>query len=506
MAATASAPALPEGATWVTRYAVQGATLVPSALIEAALQPHLGARQVGDLQAAAQAVQTLYLAQGWGGVSVTLPEQVIEGGVVTLQVTEGQLAAIHVAGLRHSRRDTVLAALPHLQVGQPLPLARIDADAAMANEHPARRLRVVFQPGLRHGEVDALVTVDEQDPVSWRLGLDNSGQGSQHGDWRAGLDVQHASLTGRDDALSLHVDVPVEAASDSGALAARYRWPLASRRWMLEFDAAASRAGNTRLPTELGDLNISGGGAVLGARVIGHLPAVSGWRTQWSASLDARRMSSRCSLGDFGPEGCGQVHGSALLLPLTLGLRAQVDGRFVGSVKASTNLGAGLGEGDAQHLQALRVGASPRYGVLRSDAAWQQRMGAWQWVVRGAAQYSAQALLPAEQMGLGGAQAVRGYAEREGMGDQGGWLSATLSMGTTWRPAVFADAGVVRRVDGSACHALSARCQLASVGVGLTRETPQGLALRMDVAQALRGLDTTRRQQWRAHVSLQYTL
>jgi hemolysin activation/secretion protein len=83
---------------------------------------------------------------------------------------------------------------------------------------------------------------------------------------------------------------------------------------------------------------------------------------------------------------------------------------------------------------AFRSGAVSTYLYGRLESTWQNKSDdGWAWKLRGAAQLASGALLPTEQLALGGSATVRGYAERILLADSGYALSAEL-MTPAWTP------------------------------------------------------------------------
>ena len=109
-------------------------------------------------------------------------------------------------------------------------------------------------------------------------------------------------------------------------------------------------------------------------------------------------------------------------------------------------------------------------------------------------------LVSSEQIGLGGADSVRGYLEAETLGDYGVFVQSELRSPdvkkyiggpvTTWRFHVFADAGVVGLRDPTQGQRTSS--SLSSVGIG-TRVNLWGyLNGQVQDAQALNAGPNTR--------------
>jgi hemolysin activation/secretion protein len=72
----------------ISRYEVNGNTLLTPAEIERAFGPYTGAnKDFGDIQRALEALEQTYRNRGFGAVQVLLPEQDITRGVVRLNVS-----------------------------------------------------------------------------------------------------------------------------------------------------------------------------------------------------------------------------------------------------------------------------------------------------------------------------------------------------------------------------------------------------------------------------------
>jgi hemolysin activation/secretion protein len=125
-------------------------------------------------------------------------------------------------------------------------------------------------------------------------------------------------------------------------------------------------------------------------------------------------------------------------------------------------------------------------------------------------QWTPDPLVPGEQFGLGGAQLVRGYEEREATGDRG-WLASLEVASPPWPLqgttrlglSAFADIGRVQLLQGPGCGTGPMACSLASTGLS-ARLADAGTQLQLSAAMALREGPRTARDQWRLHASLSH--
>ena len=130
-----------------------------------------------------------------------------------------------------------------------------------------------------------------------------------------------------------------------------------------------------------------------------------------------------------------------------------------------------------------------------------------QWSVRGLleGQIADEALIAGEQFGLGGANSVRGFSEREVAGDDGVrgslelWLPALTASGP--RFLLFADAGRAFTARGIGTLDDDTSDSLASIGAGLRWTWKEHVSLLLDVAKVVEGTET-RDDGARGHLNL----
>src|SRR3954463_7627265 len=83
----------------ISRFDVSGNTLLAQQEVEAAVAPFAGAgRDFGDVQRALEALEAVYHKKGYNVVTVQLPEQELNGGVVRLIVIQSKIGKITVTG------------------------------------------------------------------------------------------------------------------------------------------------------------------------------------------------------------------------------------------------------------------------------------------------------------------------------------------------------------------------------------------------------------------------
>ncbi len=496
----------------VSAFQVNGNTLLPARLIDATLEPFKGERSLDELQAAAAAVQRLYALQGWGAVVAYLPPQQPQGGLVKIDVVEGRLAQVEVKGAQRTGETAVRASLPALTPGQTPHMRRIDLQLQMANENPGRSTTVLLQPGAQSGQVDAAVTVTESPLHRFTVGLDNTGSAST-GRSRASLAWQHASLTGHDDVLSVQALTSPEEPSLVRVFSVGYRWPVYT--WLTVFDAYASYSdvdgGST--PTAVGDISFNGRGRLVGARASRLLPRWGEADQRVVLGVDQRDYLNQCAISGLPAGACGPAGESVTVQPVALEYVVRAGGELAWGLSLGLhhNLRWGGDRTSDADFEAARPGAKPRYTALRLNASVSAAVFEdWQLQARAVSQWTEDALVPAEQFGLGGAGTVRGYEERELTGDRGGFISVELFtpvLGGEAVPglqlSVFADAGKVVSLEGAQCLPGRTGCELAAAGLGLRAGTPK-TQLRVHVGSALREGARTQKNKARVHAAFSH--
>jgi len=499
----------------VERFAFTGHTLLDSAQLDAAVATFKGRRTLDDLRRAAEAVQRLYTQAGYAGVVAYVPPQAGGDGTVTIAVVEGRVARITVPGASPERAAGARASLPDLIEGRTPMVRRIDAQVEIANENPARQLQLLLKPGARTGEIDAEIAVSDRPPTSVHAWLDDTGSDNT-GRYRAGIAWEHGDITGASDTLVLQASTSPTEVSKVQVLSASYRRPFPA--WLVVGDiyAAHSDVDAGSSPTAAGDIRFNGRGNLAGMRATRHLLRRGSIDQRLGVALDWREYLNNCEFDDLPQGACGPAEADVAVTPLTLEylVRSSETVRWVLGVALVTNLNLGASHSDDADFQAVRDGASRSFNaVLLNGTALADIAAGWQLRARLAGQWSDDALVPGEQFGLGGAQSVRGYEQREMAGDSGVLASLELSgpellpvfgvenSGQSLRAFAFADGGEVSNRLEAPCDGERSRCSAAGVGLGLHYERA-GVQGRIAVATALSDGVTTRSGDTRVHFLL----
>jgi len=514
----------------INKFSVRGATLVTADGLQLLLAPFIGkSKDFGDVQKALEALEKAYTSKGYSAVQVILPEQQIDDGEVEFDVVEAKIGKIVVEGNKYFDEQNIRASLPNVQQGQPPNIFHIADNLRLANENSAKQTTVLLRSGAEEGQVDAVVRVADERPNKISLTLDNTGT-QQTGIFRLGFGYQHANMWGRDHVLNAQY---VTAPNDDGKadrlslypnknvliVGAQYRIPLYGRGDTVEFTAGYSNV-NSGVVANL--FNISGAGTILAARYNQYLAKIGDLEHKLSYAYDWRVYQSIVT--QIGVAGAGLVP-DVTVHPISLTYagtyrKSESDTNF--NLSASQNLpggndaGTGAFGGDpfvSPARPAARAGANPRYFITRWGFNHNRALPRdWQFRVGMNGQMTRDMLISGEQFGIGGADSVRGFLEREIIGDNG--YRGTMEFytpdfggivplnGVRMRALAFYDWGMVKRMRPTVLEIGGQHIGSAGFGVRFSRGT--NISLRVDAATVIDAGGLQKAGDVRVHASFAY--
>lgn len=496
----------------INSYAVSGNRLLTQAEIASRVAPYVGpGKNFADIQKALETIERMYIEQGYAGIQVLLPEQELTQGVVRMEIRESTISQITVKGNQSFDEPNILAALPSLHIGETPNARRMSENVQLANENPARKLDVVLGVGKEPGTLNARVEVKDEKPWRAFITADNTGNTSTGHD-RVGVALQHANLFNRDHVATLAYTTSLQHPDRTSIYSFSYRLPIYAWGDSIDFIAGYSDVDAGTSTTVAGPLAFSGKGSVLGLRYNHILPRKGHFSQRFIVGIDQRAYDNSCTIAGLS---CGAGSADLTLRPASLAYVGQWEepGNTTRiSVTAVANIPGGS-NGEQADFSLARPQADKDYRILRAHVSHAQSLPAdWQLRVALNAQVSSDALVSAEQFGLVGSNAVRGFGERTLAADNG--LIANLEAYTPvlgagvlpgkLRMLAFYDlaSGTFnKRQNGDALQ----RTSVASVGLGLRYEMNQYFSLRFDLAHVLdadRRDNDTRAGDWRGHLAL----
>jgi hemolysin activation/secretion protein len=409
----------------IKRIIVDGNTLLPREKVQKITDRYMGpGKDFGDVQHVVEDLEAAYRAQGYRLVVVVLPEQELSDGSVTVRIIEPKLAGITVEGNQHFSRDNIIRSFPSLRPGTTPMVDNISMNMKSVNENPAKKVTVELQPGEKEDELKANLKVGDEKPWKVGLGSDNTGTKST-GEYRIGLLLQHANLFDLDHVVALQYTTSPDTADKVKIFSGSYRVPLYSLGDSIDFFGGYSDVSGASQIPDVG-LNFVGKGTISGFRYNYNLRRIGTYEHKLLAGMDYRvydnsgvmMLSGINTPIQLSGQGIGTVvtHPLSLTYGGTLGFGFGEVEFYLGGIH---NEPWG-GQGGQDAFNAARPGAVADYTVFRYGINLGVRLPAdWQMKTSFSGQATDNRLIDGERFGLGGANSVRGYEEREDAKDNG---------------------------------------------------------------------------------------
>ena len=155
-----------------------------------------------DLEDLRRALTLYYINKGYINSGAIIPGQTVTNGVLTLQVIEGELTHMKVEGVKWFNARYIKDRLS-LGAGPPLNIIPLQERLQLLQQDPRiQRLNAELKPGVKPGESELNVQVEEESPYKLWLRFNNY-QSPTVGAERGQVTVAHQNMTGHGDILSL---------------------------------------------------------------------------------------------------------------------------------------------------------------------------------------------------------------------------------------------------------------------------------------------------------------
>ncbi|MDP2027810.1 ShlB/FhaC/HecB family hemolysin secretion/activation protein [Sulfuriferula sp.] len=489
----------------VMEYRVAGNTVLPNLAIEEAVYPWLGeSKTIADIDQARASLEKAYRDAGYLTVLVDIPEQQVEGGIVTLQVTEGKVARTRVVGSHYFSQGRILAKTPELAEGSVPYFPAMQKQIASVNTTADRRVTPVLKPGKTPGTIEVDLKVDDKLPVHGSLELNNR-YSANTTPWRLSGMVRYDNLWQREHSLALQYQIAPENVAQSNVLSATYVMPLGTHGNMLALYAVRSRS-NVAV---LGDLSVLGNGNIYGVREIVPLPSTARLFHSFTLGADYKDFKESLVL-----QGADSIKTPISYLAFVLGYSATLQNASA-QTQANINLNfapRGLGN-TTQEFDNKRYKAQPNYVYLKADVTHTRKLfDDYSLITRLGGQLSDMPLVSNEQYGAGGAESVRGYLESEALGDNAvlGSLEVHTPSYARQLPDSIDELYLLAFTEGAVLRILDPLPQqdssfvLSSAGIGVRLKAVRHLTSALDVAWPFKSTVNTRSGEPRVHFKLFY--
>jgi len=460
---------------------ISGATLF-SDLELLPLVAELAGREVGlaDLEAAAGRITQFYRNHGYPVARAYVPAQTIEGRGVEIAVLEGRYGTLDV------RNDSRLSdALVHDTLRVPstdnvIESKPLDRDLLLLKDLAGVAIAATLTPGERVGTSNLLVDVTSASTFSGSLEADNFGN-EYTGEWRFGGSVAAANLAGRGDLLSLRA----LSSQDTGLWYGRAAYQIPVSGSGLRVGGALSHT-YYALGERFEALDADGEADIY--TLFTQYPVIRSLR----GNLDVQAAFNYFDLDDqIGATNTDNPRRlSSYSLSVSGDLQDDLLGGAVNAISVAINTGnLQIDDATAALIDAATARTEGNFGTaIYSMLRLQKITDALQLYVAIQGQHASKNLDPSQKFVLGGPNAVRAYAQGDGVGDEGVLGTAEMryslpSRGWVDRAQVFVfwDGGRLR-VNEDRYLAAQNDLDLYAAGIGVNLDGFDGFTLRGSIA------------------------
>ena len=472
----------------ITRFEVVGTSLLTAEEIERIVSPYTGKnKDFADIQRALESLEQAFRDRGYGVVQVQLPEQDITRGVVQLRVLQPRIGRVTIEDNKHFDAKNIRNSLPPVKEGETPNSREMARTLQQTAEHPVKQTNVLLKSGASEELVDVNIKVTDDKPTRYFFTLDNTGT-SDTGYLRTGFGFQHSNLFNRDHQFTATYITSPEYISDVTIVGLGYRIPYYHLNSTLDLIAGYSNV-NSGLVQNL--FNVSGSGTIGAVRWNYFLPKWDEIEQKVALGLDYRAFKNEVVLQGQALVPDITIHPASVTYSGVKRMTAAEISFYGGLV---TNIPGG-NDGQAQHFQASRAGATENYTLARLGMNYTRQFrneSQMRFAVNG--QMTGDSLISGEQYGAGGPDSVRGYNMREVSGDRGYSgqiefytpdLSSKFGLGDSYKTRLLAfyDWGWVRYNNESPTGFNGDT--ISSLGVGLRMTYGKTVSLRFDIAQIM---------------------
>lgn len=492
----------------VFEFKVDGNTVLPNGKIEEAVYPFMGeTKTIDDVEKARSALEKTYQDNGYLTVSVSIPQQEVDAGIVRLLVTEGSVETLRVKDSQYTSLAEIKSRVAEFQEGKVPHFPTAQQQLGTVSKGANRQVTPVLRPGKSPGKVEVDLKVQDKLPLHGSLEL-NDRYAPNTTETRLNGSVRYENLWQKDHSVGLSFQVSPEDLNEVKVFSGTYVIP----RLNGDYFAAYGVISDSDI-SAVGDVNVIGKGYIAGARYIHPLPSSENFYHGMTLGADYKTFKESVVL--LGADG---FNSPVSYLAFVLGY----DGTYqtaLSQTQATFNLNfapRGLGNTDRE-FNERRLDAKPNYMFLRADIKHLQKLPLdWSIQAKLSAQASSQKLIATEQFTIGGVDSVRGYLESSELGDNGASLSVELRTPQLkqyisqhlfsdyikdFYAFGFVDAGVTRVYD--AANGDNTR-DLLSAGLGLKLKSNSGLFTYLDYAHAYNDAMQVDKGDDRLHFRLGY--
>ena len=426
----ATSPSDADTATFTIRdFHVQGNNLLLPDRVDAILAPYIGpGRRFSDIEQARTALELAYRQLGYPTVAVTVPEQTVEYGVITLTVYEGRLRSIDVTNARFFSSGYVRDKLPSIRLGallyEPTVLKQLDA----LNANPDLKVTPILKPSNDPSQLDLELKVKDRPPVHGKVELNNRGVPTTPL-LRMNAALQYTNLFGADHVITLQTSQTPQDWGQVEVYSVNYAAPLWAGHQLVAYAATAKSKSNLGATPVGGGADIIGNSVVAGLRYLFPIRIGSGMDHQLALGLDYKHLDS--SQANFQTGLNVTVTNAISYLPASLGytgvrpdqwgltkLAVSARGYVAGTIPGGDKEDFEGNPQDPINMPGVCHGCTGTFVAIKGGIDRDHRLPhGVDLSLRTDGQWVNSPVPPTERYFAGGMESVRGYREYEASGD-----------------------------------------------------------------------------------------
>lgn len=395
----------------------EGQTVYPAGTLEKLYAGKIGTKiSLADVYSLAAELTAKYRNDGYILTQVVVPPQTISSGTVKLKVVEGSIDQIRIEGEDQGSSYNVIKEYAN-QLKKKQVLNNKDLERALLtiNDLPGVTARGVLSPSRSVVGASDLTIIVERNPFDAQIGLDN--YGSRYlGRWEVTGGIAANSLLGFNELLSLNL---AYAPGEKGLkpeltfAEALVQVPVGSYGTELAFKTGITHTdpGHT-----LDEFDVNGHASYVGVSVNQPIVRTRDFNVSASLGLDVRRTKTESNIDVTREDNLSVVRAGAHTDWIDTAFNAAVTNIDIELSRGMSVFGAS-DKGDAN---MSRTDGDPQFTKITGSLSRLERIiegVALQTSIKG--QMSNNALLTAEEFGLGGSVLGRGYDPSELVGDDG---------------------------------------------------------------------------------------
>jgi hemolysin activation/secretion protein len=398
----APAQALSQAPVFVLRSVkIEGNTVLDETSVREAVAPHVDKpASIASLEELRRALTLLYIRRGYINSGITIPDQNVENGVITLRAVEGRIIEIDVSGTDNFSPDFFRARLER-GLTAPFNVSELERRQQILLQDPlVRRLNIELLPGLVPGEAKVRADVLEASPYSVTAQIANN-QSPSVGEIRGQVQGSIANILGVGDILAAQYGR--SQGINDGAIA--YSLPIASddTRVSVRYDINGSLV----VTPALSPLQVTSRYDSISVGLSRPMYRTAEQNFTLGVNLE-RRKSQTFLLGEPFSFTTGSNNGKTNVTALRL-YQDWLDRDAEHAFAARSTLSFGL---PALGATVTQVSPTGKFFSWLGQAQYVRRIYQnWEAVIRSNLQFANRPLFPIEQFALGGIDTVRGYRQ-----------------------------------------------------------------------------------------------